>query len=298
MSDAAWRDDDVGVSVETVSRMLGVPIPTIRSWERRYGVPTPARTAGGHRRYSHADALELRAMRDEIGRGRDAADAAALLLERRASPAPDDRRELTERFVRAAGAFDPGAMEDALERAAADLDVADAVLDVALPAAREIGFQWQAGTCDVAQEHVATEAIRRWLGRLRPAIVGERATVVLACGPNDLHTMGIEAFSVLLADAGAGCVTLGAQVPATSLVRCVEECGAAAAVISSHVAVARRAATDAIRRVAEATGATPFYAGAAFVRASARKDLPGIYLGEDFRAARDSVIDAVVRRKP
>src|SRR5829696_332381 len=85
VSDAAWRDGDAGVSVETVSRMLGIPIPTIRTWERRYGVPTPARTAGGHRRYSHADALELRAMRDEIGRGRDAADAAALLLERRAS---------------------------------------------------------------------------------------------------------------------------------------------------------------------------------------------------------------------
>lgn len=44
-------------SVSEVSSMLGVSVPTLRSWERRYGWPCPDRTTGGHRRYS-AEQLE------------------------------------------------------------------------------------------------------------------------------------------------------------------------------------------------------------------------------------------------
>ncbi len=44
------RDD--GLAISEVSAATGVPVPTLISWERRYGFPEPARTGGGHRRYS------------------------------------------------------------------------------------------------------------------------------------------------------------------------------------------------------------------------------------------------------
>ncbi len=53
-----------GLSIQAVSRLLQVPAPTIRSWERRYGIPTTSRSAGGHRRFFPAEVTALRAMRD------------------------------------------------------------------------------------------------------------------------------------------------------------------------------------------------------------------------------------------
>lgn len=56
-------------AIAAVSDALGVPIPTIRSWERRYGFPAPVRTRGKHRRYSTREVDQLRALRDAITQG-------------------------------------------------------------------------------------------------------------------------------------------------------------------------------------------------------------------------------------
>ena len=39
------------MSIGAVSRAVGIPVGTLRNWERRYGVPAPERTDGGHRLY-------------------------------------------------------------------------------------------------------------------------------------------------------------------------------------------------------------------------------------------------------
>ena len=39
-------------NTKAVSQETGVPADTFRAWERRYGVPRPQRTEGGHRLYS------------------------------------------------------------------------------------------------------------------------------------------------------------------------------------------------------------------------------------------------------
>ena len=52
-------------SISELAARLNVAVPTLRSWERRYGFPVPLRTDGGHRRYSAGDlqaCLELAEM--------------------------------------------------------------------------------------------------------------------------------------------------------------------------------------------------------------------------------------------
>ncbi len=44
-----------GLSIGELARSAGVPAPTLRSWEGRYGFPRPRRLAGGHRRYDSGD---------------------------------------------------------------------------------------------------------------------------------------------------------------------------------------------------------------------------------------------------
>lgn len=45
----------VSLSIGDLAHRTGVPISTLRSWEKRYGFLRPDRPDGGHRRYSEAD---------------------------------------------------------------------------------------------------------------------------------------------------------------------------------------------------------------------------------------------------
>lgn len=47
------------LTIGDMSSRTGVPIATIRSWESRYGFPTPSRQSGGHRRYAEADVASV-----------------------------------------------------------------------------------------------------------------------------------------------------------------------------------------------------------------------------------------------
>ena len=42
-------------NLKAVVQQTGVKPDTLRAWERRYGLPQPERTAGGHRIYSEED---------------------------------------------------------------------------------------------------------------------------------------------------------------------------------------------------------------------------------------------------
>ena len=275
---------DDGLAIQQVSRLLGLPAPTLRSWERRYGIPTTPRTAGGHRRYS-ADALhELRLMRDEVARGRRAADAAAAVRQRLEATGPS--ADLQAELLAAAGRLDPAAVRAVLDRAHDELGLAATLDDVLMPGMRQIGVWWQTGRCDVAQEHLTTEAVRGWLSRTTtfapsPTRAGP---VVLACGPRDLHTLGLEALAALLANNGHGCRVLGARVPQRSLAVAVTASSATAVVVVSHLPTQRRPAVEALQAVAE-TGCAVFYAGGAFLFPRTRAGVPGTYLGETMTAA-------------
>jgi MerR family transcriptional regulator, light-induced transcriptional regulator len=67
-----------------VAQMLGMPVTTLRVWERRYGVCEAPMSGGGHRRYSMADVERLLMMRKLTQAGHAIGsiamlDAAALL---------------------------------------------------------------------------------------------------------------------------------------------------------------------------------------------------------------------------
>lgn len=267
--------------IAAVSSLLGIPIPTIRSWERRYGFPVPSRTQGKHRRYSIDEVDQLRMMRDEITRGHSAHEAVDIV--RRSTTEGRPRAALLDSFLDASMRLDPSALREALTSGTEQLGVEHTIRDVALPAMREMGSRWKAGVCDTAHEHLATEAVRVWLARqsamappsFRPF------PLVLACGPKDLHTIGLEAFGVILVRRGWAIRTLGALTPVPSLVAAVRAAEARGAVVTSQRSVTRRAAVEAVEAVEALPGVAAFYAGAGFGPLAARKDVPGTYLGDD-----------------
>ncbi|HVF07815.1 MAG TPA: MerR family transcriptional regulator [Actinomycetota bacterium] len=276
MQDQASRQTIAGVS-----SLLGIPVPTIRSWERRYGFPVPSRTQGKHRRYSVDEIDQLRMMRDEITRGHSASEAVDIV--RRSATEIRPRAELLDRFLGAAMRLDPAQLRETLMTGSESMGVEETMRLVALPAMREMGSRWKAGVCDTAHEHLATEAVRVWLARqsVMAPTPFRPFPLVLACGPKDLHTIGLEAFGVVLARRGWSTRTLGPLTPLSSLVAAVQAAEARGAVVTSHRSVTRRAAVEAIAAVDALPGVEAFYAGAGFGPASARKDVPGTYLGGD-----------------
>src|SRR3982751_5110976 len=66
-------------NTKAVARETGVPADTFRAWERRYGMPRPQRTQGGHRLYSERDIAIIRWLRDRTDQGVNISHAVLLL---------------------------------------------------------------------------------------------------------------------------------------------------------------------------------------------------------------------------
>jgi len=130
--DAAGYADESELTIQQASELLSVPAPTLRSWERRYGVPVADRSSGGHRRYARVQLDQLRRMRDLIAGGRRTVEAAALVKAGHATtPGP-----LIEAFLQAARELAPGGIARTLDAARETLGLDRTVDEVLLPAMR------------------------------------------------------------------------------------------------------------------------------------------------------------------
>lgn len=199
-----------------------------------------------------------------------------------------------DRFLSAFRRDDPTAMRLVLEQATQACGLGRCVDDVLLPGMRAIGVLWQSGQCGIEQERLATECARAWLQShevLVPA-PARGSPVVLACGPSDLHSLGLEALGILLRYEGQECRLLGARVSSTTLATAIRANLPAAVVIVSHLRANRDRAADSLRL---AKGRVPelFYAGDAFATARSRRDLPGTYLGTRLQTASSLILRSV-----
>ncbi|MGK3997149.1 MerR family transcriptional regulator [Sorangium sp. So ce1024] len=216
--------------IHAVSKMCGVSSATLRAWERRYGVPSPARTASAYRLYSDEDVALIKKMRDYVNGGMAAAEAARMVIET-AAPAPaahtnggDAFVGASERIVDAAIRFDPDGLEAEVNRALA-LGPAVAIFERALgPALERIGDLWHEGKITVAQEHLASQVLgATLLHLLRLAQPGESGRrVLLAAFAEEDHVLGLFGVGLRFCSWGFRSIVLGARTPPAAVARAVE----------------------------------------------------------------------------
>src|SRR5690348_6366009 len=114
--------------IQTAAELCGIPAPTLRAWERRYGVPVPRRTASAYRLYTLEDVELLRRMRDLVEQGVSPAEAARVVLASRApisehEAAPIDGLEVAqERIIGAMQRWDAQGIDVELTRLSMLLD--------------------------------------------------------------------------------------------------------------------------------------------------------------------------------
>jgi DNA-binding transcriptional MerR regulator len=284
------------LTIGEVSRLIGVPVPTLRSWELRYGVVQPQVTRGGHRRYRPQDVATLQALSTAVGRGIAPRTAAQALrtAHRRDGDLPV---VLLERWLHAAERCDQNGIVEALDEAERDLGLEAAVDRLLVPALRELGQRWELGLVDVGVEHLATTAARRWIATrtVTPVRLPGVGPVLLAAAAGNDHTVALEAFGMLLHCRGWPTRLLGASTPLPSLLSALRSTGATAVVVTAHQVSRRRTAVEAVAAVHAEEGVDAFYAGAAFDSERRRTGVPGTYLGTDLTRAAEVVEQALSR---
>jgi methylmalonyl-CoA mutase cobalamin-binding subunit len=129
--------------------------------------------------------------------------------------------------------FDAPAFRRELSRLAAVVPVNALCREVVLPLLRRVGESWQAGTLDIAREHLVSAELRSLLGALARLHGGHQGggAIVFATPPGELHEFGALVAAVVSADAGAGALFLGASLPASDVVSAAEQVRAPAVVL-------------------------------------------------------------------
>lgn len=269
------------------SEVVGVPASVICDWEDRHGLAVGRSGRRGERRYSEVDVAALGRMRDEVSAGRSPADAAALVnATLSATPA-----ELCSALLAAAHQFDPAGVVEVLDRSLGVHGLGCTVDDVLFPALREIGDRWARREWDVAQEHLSSTTIQGWLRtqhQRQTRMLPPGWVVVLGCGPEEQHTLGLDAFAALLAQEGLTSLNLGADTPTASFRATIREVAPSAVVVACH-ALSGRAATHSTLRVLGDADRHLYYAGAAFRTQATRHTVPGTYLGGNLSRAANLV---------
>jgi DNA-binding transcriptional MerR regulator/methylmalonyl-CoA mutase cobalamin-binding subunit len=263
--------------IQTVAEMTGIPAATLRAWERRYGVPVPARSDSSYRLYSDADLAMIQRLRALCDGGMAPSDAARMVLDQDAAVAPlpagdDVFAPMRAGILHAVEMFDPYKLERELDRATA-LGTATAIVDRILrPVMTEIGDAWHDGRLSVAQEHLATDAIvgvtRRLLALVQPE--SDARLVVLACFADEQHSFPLQALAVHVASWGFRVVMLGASTPPAAIKHAVKELRPKLVGLSCTVAPAGHRARELVEAYADAVGDTPWLVGGSAARELSR----------------------------
>ncbi len=251
--------DDTGtpglMSIGALSRASGIPIQTIRTWERRYASPASVRKPSGHRLYPAAAVSHLRKVSELLRRGHRPGEVltlpgakldALLALPTAVPPAPE--------VPRRAVLVTPGPGQKASVAALLDAVLAldrDALLamlranwsrmgplgfleDCAGPLMVAVGQAWCEGRAEVRHEHFATACLGGLLREVREPF-DERARgprVVAGTLPGDLHEGGLLMASVVLAMEDRRVLYLGSNVPVSEIASTAREQDAEAVAIS------------------------------------------------------------------
>jgi DNA-binding transcriptional MerR regulator len=190
--------------------MLGVSPNTLRSWERRFGYPTPRRTAGGHRQF---DLAEIEALRQAFEETHNVSSAISIARERGSGPSSPIRlRSALRRFEELEA-------DRILEESLAVRSVERTVEEVLLPAVD--GLCAREGEPQSAELGFALRWATGWLAaakRVAPAPMRAEAVLIFdaswVCDVDSLHAQALE---LCLRRAGVRTLMLTAELDASRL---------------------------------------------------------------------------------
>ena len=294
-------------NLKVVLKETGLPADTLRAWERRYGLPIPQRTPGGHRLYSErdihtikwlmarqADGLSIsRAVdlwNEQTGSGSDPlagftppTPTALQALPVVQSPAETTLDTLRSQWVAECMNFNETGSEQILNQAFSMFPVESVCVDVLQKGMSEIGGMWYANRASVQQEHFASGLAMRRLDALLIASPppSRPFTVMVGCPANEWHTFTPLMLSLFLRRRGINVIYLGANVPASRFEETVRSVRANLVVLAAQTLPSAASLQHTAHALAN-KGFTVGYGGRIFnLKPDILPYIPGHHLGND-----------------
>lgn len=288
-------------NLKVVLKETGIAADTLRAWERRYGLPMPERTPGGHRLYSQRDIETIKWLMAKQREGLSISRAVDLWNELRASgqdplPAPASQMiavpsanldAVRRAWLEACLKFDESAAEQVLNQAFALHPLETVCIEVLQRGLNEIGEMWYRAEASVQQEHFTSALAHRRLDALITATPPPTRplTVLVGCTPGEQHTFSPLLFSLLLRRRGLRVVYLGANVPIQRFNETLMTVKPHLVIISSQQLQTASAMLDTAAHL-NSSGARVAYGGRIFnLVPELRIRIPAHYLGQSIQEA-------------
>jgi DNA-binding transcriptional MerR regulator len=305
-------------NLKVVIRETGLKPDTLRAWERRYGLPNPQRTEGGHRLYSQYDIEMIKWLIDRQKEGMRINRAVKLwrsyveqdqdplqvmpVIEESVRPVPTPvisgniLEEIRENWVVACLAFDESRAKNILNQAFARYPLETVCLEVLRKGLSEIGDLWYTGESTVQQEHFASALAIRRLNALLVAAPPptSKGKVLAACPPGEDHIFPLLLITLLLRMRGWEVIYLGANVPLNKLDIAIRSAKPDLVIATAQQLFTAASLLDVARSLQEA-GESLAYGGIIFNFLPKLRDvIPGYFLGESLEGIVQSVERLIV----
>lgn len=306
-------DDTPVYNLKAVVRETGLKPDTLRAWERRYGLPTPDRSGGGHRLYSERDIQVLKWLvaRQQAGlsisraaelwqhltdSGQDPTEMPEYATPARTPQAPlmlagQALEDLRAAWVQACLAFDEPRAEAALNQALAQSPVENVCLGLLVPGLAEIGDLWYRGQASPHQEHFASELAQRRVESLLAATPNpvRHGRILVACPPEEQHTFVPLLLTLLLRRRGWPVTYLGADVPAARLKETLDSVRPSLCLMAAQTLHAAAQLLP-VAQILQARGVPLAFGGKAFaMHPSLARRIPGHVLDVPLEIALDEI---------
>lgn len=236
-----------GIRTNAAAELLGVSPNTLRSWERRFGYPTPERSIGNHRQYN---LVELQTLREALGETGNIGSAIEVARQRQETPAAGGTLES------ALQSFDESAADRAMEESLAVRPVERTIEEMLLPAIEDLAGEPGSD----AEVEFACRWAMGWLhGARRMAAAASRPAGVLlldSTSGRDLEAVYAQALDLALRRAGFRVLALSSLLADQRLERAVEALEPTAIILCGPHG---EGAAQMLERVREAGAEAPVY---------------------------------------
>ncbi len=296
-------------NLKAVLQETGLKADTLRAWERRYGLPQPQRSAGGHRLYSQHDIETIKwliARQDEgisisravdLWRSLEAREQDPLRMSEFTTPEaaaaitpfPEGHTiaELRQAWTSACLAYDEKTAEQVLTQAFALYPVEVVCLELLQNGLAKLGKGWYQNEVTVQQEHFASELAMRRLEALiaatPPPTRPER--ILVGCPPEEEHTFSPLLLTVLLRRRGWDVLYLGANVPVARLDSAITTAKPQLVILSAQQLYTAANLLETARLLQEQHVPLAFGGLVFNLLPALRTRIPGYFLGESLNRA-------------
>ncbi len=301
-------------NLKAVLQETNIAADTLRAWERRYGLPMPQRTGGGHRLYSQYDIETIKWLQTRQAEGLSISRAVDAWNEKIASginplagaasqsfSTPTNLSFSTEssldalrtQWLGACLEFNETLAEQTLNQAFALYPIESVCMEVLQRGLSELGDKWLENDASVQQEHFTSAlAIRRINTLISASPAPTRQQIILVgCPAEEAHTFTPLLISLFLRRRGFSVIYLGANVPNERFEETIAAVQADLVVLVAQQLITAATLQQTARALSE-HNIPVAYGGRIFsVQPQLFRNITGFYLGTKVKEAIEQIED-------